>query len=209
MSTFKEKLIRSYMKESMFFEYTTQELKAKQTPLRNFIRSIGLDHKDLTRKQMLKWANTKRYKDFKKLAKIKRMADEANVQETVILENFWLFIENFDLDDNDEIISEKEALNFIYILEAIPKIKIYRYHSAKRGPYKSAAEREKARKELQTAAVNRGGIVSGGEGDIIFKGGKKHYHRALGANKLMIRSFAGTSKKTGAPKYRRKTYKVY
>ena len=202
--TLKQKLIEKYLLKQHTESYLQE---ARATPLRKFIASIGLDYTKLNPKQMRKWAMSKRYKDYKAMGKIKRIAAEANVQETIILENYNFFLSNFYIDEqNDYEITKEEVISFIKIFEAIPKIKIFRYKSAKRGPYKNKMERMANLKQVALNAINRGGIISSGEGDVIYKKAKK-VRTALGSDKMMIRQKFIT--KSGTPIYHHKAYKAY
>lgn len=204
MRSLKEKLLRSYY-NAQLLEYTVKQQRGKATALRQFIASIGLDYRDLTRKQIDRWADTKRYKDFKKVMKIKKISDEANVEENFILENYNFFLENF-VDNGQEEVDSAEMLNFLQILENIVKAKIYRQKRAgKRGSYRTKQERESRLKGEITGAVNAGAIIDRGEGDPLFASGHRAF-RALGSNKVMIKR--KKSSKSGL-KFHKKTYKAY
>lgn len=206
MYSLKEKLLQSYYKDSFFTEHTIAELRGKRTALRKFISSIGLDYRQLTRKQVNKWADTKRYKDFKKGLKIKKIADEANVEEGFILENYNVFIENFIDNGNEQEIDSEEVLCFLSILEGLAKIKTYtQKRIGRRGGYSSKQEREARMKNTIINAVNAGAIIDRGEGDPLFASGRRAF-KALGSNKVMIKRKKPS--KSGL-KFHRKTYKVY
>lgn len=49
----------------------------RMTPLRKFVKTLGLNHKNLTNKQMRKWAKTKRYKEFFMQQKIEHIQDKS------------------------------------------------------------------------------------------------------------------------------------
>lgn len=186
-------------------EYTIKQQRGKATPLRNFIASIGLDYRDLTRKQIDRWADTKRYKDYKKGLKIKKIADEANVEENFIIENYRVFIDNFIDNGNEEEIDSEEVLSFLSILEAV-KIKTYsQKHIGGRGHYSSKQEREARMKRNIIDAINSGAIIDRGEGDPLFASGHRAF-KSLGSNKVMIKRKRPS--KSGI-KFHRKTYKVY
>lgn len=204
MRSLKEKLLQSYY-NSYLLEYTVREQRGKSTALRQFLASIGLDYRDLTRKQIYRWADTKRYNDFKKGLKIKRIADEANVEESFILENYKFFIENFVDNGSEEEIDSEEVLSFLSILEAA-KIKTYaQKHIGGRGHYSSKQEREARMKNDIIDAVNSGAIIDRGEGDPLFASGQRAF-KSLGSNKVMIKRKRPS--KSGL-KFHRKTYKVY
>lgn len=204
MRSLKEKLLQSYYNDYLL-EYTIKQQRGKATALRQFIASIGLDYRDLTRKQIDRWADTKRYKDFKKGLKIKRIADEANVEESFIVENYNFFIENFVDNGREEEIDSEEVLSFLSILEAA-KIKTYsQRHIGKKRSYRTKQEREADLKSQIIGAVNTGAIIDRGEGDPMFASGKRAF-KSLGSGKVMIKR--KSSSKSGL-KFHRKTYKVY
>lgn len=76
MSRFKQRLYSVYLNNSLL------EGEYKKTPLRRFVFSIGLDWQKLDRKKYLNIAKTKRFKDWKKLDKIEKIATEANSKKT-------------------------------------------------------------------------------------------------------------------------------
>ena len=210
------------LKEKLIHEYIDYDLKKhKLTPLRLFIRSIGLDYNKMPRKKLIKWSSTKRYKDFFALHKIKKIADEANIKECIILDNYEIFINNFKLNLDEEFtITESEVLSFIDILEYVanttppkpkvvklkpPKILRYTKHQ-KRGKYKSKGQRLSALKKTTLSVLGSGGLVSGAEGQVIFSGGKgKHSKRTLGSNRILIKKKVRTP--TGM-RYHRKVYQT-
>lgn len=200
----KEKLLSKY-----YNGYHIDE--DRMTPLRRFVDSLGLDHKEMTRKQMDKWARTKRYKNFFRLMKIKRIADEANVSESVIFSNLDVFLSQFEVNMLEEsIITEEEVLCFLAILEAInrpprpPEIKIYK--GRKRGKYKSLTQRKDILKNIILNTVGSGGISSLGAGGVMFAGtGGRGIHtkKSVGSNRLMVKRRIKTS--TGS-RFHRKVY---
>jgi len=204
MRSLKEKILSSYFKDEYLFE-------ARLTPLRRFITSIGLDYTHLTRKQLYKWARSKRYQMFKKLLKIKRIADEANVDELLIYNNIELFLKEFYLDDStDNLITEEEVVSFISLMEKIKQIDFMAkkaHQFGKRGSYKSKAERQEVMRNRTLQTINTGGMVTSGESNILYGvTAKKRRARALGTGKMMFLKRVPGS--TGM-KYHRKTYKVY
>lgn len=217
MKSIRNKLLSLYLSDNIQESSNINPLKKyKQTALRQFINSIGLDWKVLNGKQKRKWADTKRYKDFKKMMKIKKIADESDIRETFILEHYTTFIQNFKDFGDETVINEQEVLSFFqilnhieesYLVERTQNIKIYRQKTYKnRGKYRNKSQRAQLLKSIASSAVNRGAIISGGESDILFKGGRKHAQRALGSGKLMIK------RKVGSPsglKYHRKSFRVY
>lgn len=199
----KEKLLSEYLNYDFVFE-------DKSTPLRRFVDSIGLDHTKMNRKQMDKWARTKRYKEFFGLMKIKRIADEANIKESVIFYNLDLFLSNFEPNLSEETtITEEETLNFLKILEVAmtpPPVKLYS-KTGKRGKYKSLSQRKSILKQHILNTVNKGGSVSLG-GGILFAGtGKhsKHAKKALTKGRVLLK------KRVRTPigmRYHRKVYQT-
>ena len=55
--------------------------------------------------------------------------------------------------------------------------------------------------------INTGGMVTSGEGDILFRGTGKKARKPLGAGKMMF--MTRVPSKSGGMKYHRKIYKVY
>lgn len=216
MKSIKHKLLSLYLLDTLQESERINPLKKyKQTALRQFINSIGLDWKVLNGKQKIKWANTKRYKDFKKLMKIKKIADEANIEETFIFEHYNTFMQDFIDCGDDSIINEEEVLSFLeilknieesYLLESVSRIKIYRQKMYKnRGSYRNKSQRTQAMRAMASSAINRGASISTGEGDVMFRGGKRHAQRALGSGKIMIKR-----KVKSSPGFsHRKTFRVY
>jgi hypothetical protein len=205
------------LKEKLISHYVNVDLLEghRMTPLRKFVDSLGLDHENLTRKQMRKWASTKRYRDYFALAKIKKIADAANVSESYILENYDFFISNFDVDLSSEYtITAEEALSFLSIVEAMrskaPRVKaakIFRYTKhQKRGSYQSLEQRKLGLKKKIASVLGSGGLVSDAPGQIIFSGGKgKHSKRALGSNRLLLKTKVRTPE---GMRYHRKVVQV-
>lgn len=199
----KEKLLSKYFISEEISE------ESKLTPLRKFVDSIGLDWTKMNRKQMTRWSNTKRYKDYFALMKIKKLADASNIKESFVFDNYQFFISNFALDIQKETeITKEEAISFIQIMEAISPPKVKFYKGGKRGHYKSLEQRKQTLKNRVLSTVNTGGVVSSGEGQILFAGtGKrgKHAKKTLGANRILLKTKVRTP--TGM-RYHRKVYQT-
>lgn len=207
-NSLKEKLLTRYFQNELFES-------ERMTPLKRFIDSLGLDHNTLTLKQKRKWASTKRYKDFVSLRKIKKIADEANVKESFIFNNINIFLERFETDETENLISESEVLSFLETVEYIhlteknkrvlsaPTTKVFR---SGRGHYSSAEERKRKIKNMALDLINQGGEVSTSPGTVMVSSKKAlHALKPLGQNKIIL------MKKVSTPKgirFHRKIYKT-
>ena len=214
MNTLKEKLLSSYFKEDFLSEDYFHETE-RLSPLRRFIYTLGLDYKDLNKKQLYKWSRTKRYRNFKKMRKIKRIADEANLDDSFIYDNIEVLLKEFKLDDDDTLITADEVISILPILEGykISQLKGRSYGATKahqfgaRGKYRTKQQRSTEMRHRILKTINSGGIVSSGEGGILFKGTGKKAKKPLGTGKMLF--LTRVPSKKGGMKYHRKIYKVY
>lgn len=188
MSNLKEKLLSSYFDNDISESVNTK--KSKYTPLRRFVDFIGLDWKNLSPEQMEKWARTKRFKNFRKMRKIKRISVEADVNESIIYENYDLFMREFIESDSDDIISDLEVISFFAIIESLQKRVIAKkaHQFGARGHYKSAAQKAAETRKTVLSAINKGSTISSGEGDVQFGGRGRKGQKALGQGKVAIRT---------------------
>lgn len=203
MNNLKQKLLRLYFKEEILCE------KFRLTPLRRFISSIGLDYTKLDKKQMHKFARSKRYKQYKTLLRIKKIADEhTDVKEQVILEHYKILSNIEETKSDAEIIKLLRILEEIYIIEDKFSLSSSGKFGATRGRYSTAKERMGVLKKKAIDVLNKGGEVSSSRGTIQFIGkgniGKKA-KKLLGANKIIFKMRIPA--KTGL-KYHHQTFKT-
>lgn len=198
----KHKLIKKYFHDDFIPE------SARLTPLRRFLYTIGFDYKDLTRSEVDKWARTKRFKDFFKLYKIKKIADKAHVDEEIVFNNLEIFLSKLEIIEEEQIYL-KEEQDFQQILEyvapTISKGFIRKTRKVgKRGKYKHLPQRQQFIKKQILQTLNTGGEVSTGESQIRFRSGKK-MNNVAGRNKVILKKRIPNKNLS----YRRSTIRTY
>lgn len=200
----KESLLNQYsgnIQESSFTK------KSKYTPLRRFIDSLGYQWELLTPKQRDWWARTKRYKMFKKFWKVKKLVDKANADESLVLSNIDFFMENMEFNDEDEIL-DHELESFTELLEYLNRqlVATRKHQFGRRGHYLTKPQKKYLIRQKTLSTVNKGGIVSTGEGDVQYGGRGVKGGKALGQNRLMFKTPYRT--KDGKIKYKRHTERL-